>query len=100
MVLARLCSGNPLQMCREVYDIVESTTLIIMKEFCATIRKHLKTLMILKLIINKIKKITTSFESSHGIPYIRGARNHNLFSIIAPKIDTKSYYCQKGYTPH
>jgi hypothetical protein len=37
MVLARLCSGNPLEMCREVYEIVESTTLIIMKEFCATI---------------------------------------------------------------
>jgi hypothetical protein len=82
MVLARLWSGNPLQMCREVYDIVESTTLIIMKDFFATIRKHLKPLVILKLIINKIKKITTSFESLHGIPYIKGATNHSFFLLL------------------
>ncbi len=56
--------------------------------------------MIFKLIINKIKNITTSFESLHGIPYGKGATNNSFFSIIAPKIDTKSYYCQKGYTPH
>jgi hypothetical protein len=93
-------SGFIATSCREAYDIVESTTLIIMKDFCATIRKHLKPLVILKLIINKIKKITTSFESLHGIPYIKGATNHSLFPIIAPKIDTKSYYCQNGYTPH
>ncbi len=56
--------------------------------------------MILKLIINKIKKITTSLKSLHGIPYIKGDTNHSLFPIIAPKINTKSCFCQKGYTPN
>jgi hypothetical protein len=42
MAPTRLGSGNSLQMCGKVYGIVESTTSIIMKEFFATIRKHLK----------------------------------------------------------
>jgi len=42
MSIARLGSGNSLQMCGEVYGIVKSIMSIIMKEFCATIRNHLK----------------------------------------------------------
>jgi hypothetical protein len=70
MVLARLGNGNSLEMCGEVYGIVESTTSIIVKEICAAIRKDLKPLVIPKLIENKIKEITIGFERVHGIPYI------------------------------
>jgi hypothetical protein len=52
MVIIRLGIGNSSQMCEEVYRIVESTTSIIMKEFWISITKHLKPLVILKLIIN------------------------------------------------
>jgi hypothetical protein len=47
MVFAQLNIGNYLQMCEEVYGIVESIALIIMRGFCSTIRKHLKPLVIL-----------------------------------------------------
>jgi hypothetical protein len=56
MVLTQLSSKISLQMCGEVCGIVESTTSIIMKEFCSPIRKHLKPLVILTLTRDKIKK--------------------------------------------
>jgi hypothetical protein len=37
MSIARLGSGNSLQMCGEVYGIVKGIISIIMKEFCVTI---------------------------------------------------------------
>jgi hypothetical protein len=80
-------------MCGEIYGITESSTSIIAKELCLASRKHLKPLVIPKLIKNKIKQITISFESLHGIPYIIGAINGNHIPIVAPKIDPKSYYC-------
>jgi hypothetical protein len=46
MALAQLNGGNSLQMCEEVYGIAKSITLIIMKEFCSTIKKHSKPLVI------------------------------------------------------
>jgi hypothetical protein len=97
MAFARLGSGNSLQMCGEVYAVAESTTSIIVKEFCVTIRKSFKSLMIFKLTRNKIKKITIGFECLHGILYILGAINGNHVLVIAPKVDPKSYYCQKGF---
>jgi hypothetical protein len=57
MIIARLGSGNSLQMCGEVYGIVKSITSIIMKEFCETIRNHLKPLVMFKLFKNKVKEI-------------------------------------------
>jgi hypothetical protein len=43
-------------MCGEVYGIAESISSIIVREFCSTIKKHLKPFMILKLTRNKIKE--------------------------------------------
>jgi hypothetical protein len=97
MAFARLGSGNSLQMCGEVYGIVESKTLIIVREFCVAMKKNLKPLMILKLTRNKILKITIGFECLHGIPYILGAIDVNHVLVIAPKVDPRSYYYQKGF---
>jgi hypothetical protein len=96
MVFARLSSGNSLQMCGEVYGIADTTTSI-MKEFCVVMRKNLKPLVILKLTRNKIKKINIRFECLHEIPYIMGAIDGNHVLVIAPKVDPKSYCCQKGF---
>jgi hypothetical protein len=56
MALTQLSSENSLQMCGEVYGIVKNTTSIIMREFCSTIRKHLKPLVTPKLTRDNIKK--------------------------------------------
>jgi len=53
-----------------------------------------------KLIKNKIKENTTSFEHLHGIPYILGTMDGSHVPIIAPEVDPKSYYCWKVFTPH
>jgi hypothetical protein len=53
----------------------------------------LKPLLILKLIRDKIKEITSGFESLHGIPYILDTINGSHIPIVAPKVDPKSYYC-------
>ncbi len=53
--------------------------------------------MILKLLRDKIKEITIGFESLHGIPYILGAIVDSQIPIVAPKVNSKSYYCQKGF---
>jgi hypothetical protein len=63
-------------------------------EFCSTIRKHLKPFVIPKLIKDKIKEITISFENLHGIPYILGVIDGTHIPIVALKIDPKSYYYQ------
>jgi len=84
-------------MCGEVYGIAESMASILVKEFGIAIRKHLKPLMIPKLIKNKIKEITTSFERLYEIPYILGAINGSHGPIIAPKVNPKSYYRRKGF---
>ncbi len=43
--------------------------------------------MILKLLKDKIKEISTSFESLHVIPYILGAINDSQIPIVAPKVN-------------
>jgi hypothetical protein len=50
MALSRLGGENSLQMCKEVYDIVECMATIIVREFCAAIKNRLKPLVIHKLI--------------------------------------------------
>jgi hypothetical protein len=97
MVLVRLSNEFFLQMCGEVYGIVESTTSIIVREFCVAIRKHLKPLVIPKLTRNKIKDFIIGFERLHGIPYILGAIDGSHVPIITPKVNPKSYYYQKGF---
>ncbi len=97
MAFTQLSSANSLEMCGKVYGIATSTTSIIVRELCSTIRNHLKPLVIPKLIRNKIKKIIVSFESLHGIPYIQSAIDGNYIPIVAPKVDPKSYYCWKGF---
>jgi hypothetical protein len=62
------------------------------RELFSAIKKHLKPLVIPKLIKDKIKEIIVSFESLHGIPYILHAINGSHILIIAPKVDSKSYY--------
>jgi hypothetical protein len=53
--------------------------------------------MIFKLTRNMIKEITIGFKSLHKIPYILGPINGSHMLIVAPKVDPKSYCCQKGF---
>ncbi len=53
--------------------------------------------MIFKLTKNKIKEITSGFESLYRIPYILDIINGSQISIVALKVDPKSYYCWKGF---
>jgi hypothetical protein len=78
-------------MCGKVYGIVENTTLVIMKKYCVVIKKHLKSLVIPKLIKRKSKEIMIGFESLHGIPNILNAIDGSHISIIVLKIDPKLY---------
>ncbi len=100
MAFTRLGNENSLQMCGKFYGIIKSTTSNLMKEFYSVIRKHLKPLVIPKLIKDKIKRITTSLESLHGIPYILGVVNDSHIPIVASKVDPKPYYYKKGFSPH
>jgi len=87
-------------MCGEFYGIAKNIASIIMKEFCLAIRKHLKPLMIYKLIKDKIKEIIIGLESLHEIPYILGAIDGNYISIVTPKVDQNHIIVKRGYTPH
>jgi hypothetical protein len=84
-------------MCVKVHGIAKSTTSIIMREFCITIKNHLEPLVIPKFTKKLFKEITSSFERLHGIPYILGAINDSHVPIITPKKNPKSYYCRKGF---
>ncbi len=95
MAFTQLGNGLFLQMCGEVYGIAKSTTSIIVRKFYSTIKKHLKPLVIPKLIRDKMKEIIIGFESLHAIPYILGAIDGSHIAIVAFEVNPKSYYCQK-----
>ncbi len=59
--LSCLDSGNTLQMCGEMYGMVESITSIIITDFYATIRKHLKHL-VMERLTNIIRRMAYEFE--------------------------------------
>jgi hypothetical protein len=79
-------------MCGEMCVMVESITSIIIKDFCATIRKHLKHLVI-EILTSIIRRMAYEFEELQGTPYIFGAVNGNHILIIAPLTNPTSYYC-------
>jgi hypothetical protein len=72
--------------------MVESITSIIIKDFYATIRKHLKHL-VMERLTNIIRRMAYEFEEFQGTPYIFGVVNCNHILIIAPLIDPTFYYC-------
>lgn len=57
MALARLGSGNSLQMVGELYGVVENTTSIMVREFCEAIREHLKPRCFLKPTAAQLKQM-------------------------------------------
>jgi hypothetical protein len=67
-----------------MYRVVESITSIIVRDFCATIKKHLKPLMIEGLITSSIRKMIDEFEELQNIPCIFGAIDGSHISIITP----------------
>jgi hypothetical protein len=95
--LNRLCSGNSLRGYAETYSIHENTASIIVREFCTTIDKHLKPLVIERQSASTLRRMAAEFEALKGIPYVIGAVDGSHIHIIAPPIDPTSYYCRKGY---
>jgi hypothetical protein len=47
-------SGNILQMCNEIFEMAKTTTIFV-KEFFIVIMKHLKRLMIERIIETKLR---------------------------------------------
>ena len=95
--LNKLSSGNSLHGCAETYGIHESTASIIVREFCAPIEKHLKSLVIEKQSKTTLSRIVVEFEELRRLPYVIGAVDGSHIPIIAPPIDPTSYYCRKGF---
>jgi len=70
---------------------------VIVRQCCKAIQKHLLHVVIEKLTQVNMKTRTTEFESLQGIPYIIGAIDGSLVSIVAPSKDSPKYYCRKGF---
>jgi hypothetical protein len=73
--------------------MIESTTCIIIKYFCATIKKHLKLLVIGALTMNSIRKMAYEFEKLQGILYVFEVVNGSHILIIASPMNSTFYYC-------
>jgi hypothetical protein len=93
VALARIGSGNSLQMVGEVYGITKNTISIIVQEFCEIISRHLKPIVFVKPTYTRIKQMISKFEVLHHIPYIIIAIDVTHIPIIAPSIDPTSYHC-------
>ena len=97
VALARIGTGNCFQMYEEVYGMAESTTSLIIREFCAAIRVYLKAIVIEKPTTRKIIQMAREFEELHGIPYVIGTIDGSHIPIIAPLLDPTSHYYQKRF---
>jgi hypothetical protein len=53
---SQIGGGNKLQMCRKMLEVDENTTSIIVRNFCTSIRLHLKPLLFGKSNCQSIKK--------------------------------------------
>ncbi len=84
IALFHLSNGYTLQICGEIYGVVESTTSINVGDFCATIKKHLKPLMVEGLTTSSIRKMVDEFEELQGMPYVFGVVDGSYISIVAP----------------
>jgi hypothetical protein len=64
--------------------MIENTTFIITKDFCATIKKHLKPFVIGTLATNNIRRMAYEFEELQGIFYVFEVVNgsHILIKFI------------------
>ena len=94
LTLHRLATGDILHILANLYGISKSSASIIVKEVCEGIKSDLRPLVFSKPTLSIMKQITSEFESSHKIPYILGAIHRSHILIIAPSIDTASYYCR------
>jgi hypothetical protein len=72
-------------------------TSMIVRDFCTTIREHLKPLVIKRLITSSIRRMVNEFEVVQGVPYFFKVIDGSHIPIIAPCIDLASYYCRKGF---
>jgi hypothetical protein len=95
--LAHLGSRNSLMSCEEPFGILDSRSTIIVRELCHAMKVHLMPLVIPKLTSSRIAKISVDFESLHGISLILDTIDGSHISIIALKVNPKSYYSCKGF---
>jgi uncharacterized protein YktA (UPF0223 family) len=67
---------------------------IIVKDFCATIKKHFKPFKIIVLKKNNIRKMANDFEKLQVIIcYIFVVVDVSHVPIIAPFVNSTCYYC-------
>ncbi len=84
-------------MCGELYGMVKIITSIIVRDFCTIIRKHLKALVIKRLITSSTRRMANEFEELHSVPYVFEVIDGSHIPIVAPCIDLVSYFCRKGF---
>ena len=97
ITLYHLGSSNTLIMIADLFGLRESTTSIIIREYCGAIRILLKPLVFKRPTLVWMKEIAAKFEALYGISLIIGAIDGSHIPIIAPINDPVSYYCQKGF---
>ena len=97
IILHQLGFGDSLHTLANLYDISRPSTSIIIKNTCKGIKKVLGPLVFQRPTLGKMKQITAEFESLHETSYILGAINNSRIPIIAPNIESASYYCRNGF---
>ncbi len=65
---------------------------MIVRDFCTTIREHLKPLVI-KRLTSSMRRMANEFEVVQGVHYFFKVIDGSHIPIIAPCIDLASYYC-------
>ena len=97
MSLLRLGSNDGLQTIGDLYGVHKNILLIVVREFCRAVRKHLQPVFVQTSSESQFRILASRFEKLHDIPYIIGAidGSHNL--VLAPLIGGQYYYCRKSF---
>ena len=84
MLLQRLRSGNTLCNVGEVYGLVESIILSIVRNFYKLVRVHLQKIFVQVPSLVRFRFLAQKFEALHGIAYIIGTIDGSHILILAP----------------
>ena len=95
--LSRLGTDNGQLLIGNLYGVVESMVLIIIRKFYKAVRQHLQRILVQIPSESQFRLLAKEFEVLHGISYVVDAINGSYIPVLAPIYRGEEHYCRKSF---